>query len=132
MAEAGVGDVFSLDSGEVIKLMSFVHGSLPKTPDEKLAAFEELEKLEAVDLIKTVVKVNFGKTEKAEAELAVAKLKEIGIEAQTDETVHPQTLAAFARELLADGKEIDLEVLGLYAGTTTKITYPKPAKTKGF
>ena len=44
-------------------------------------------------------------------------------ESKTD--VHAKTLQAFAKERLKDGKKIDLEALGLYAGTTAKITAPK-------
>ena len=38
------------------------------------------------------------------------------------ESVHPQTLAAFAREKLKAGEEVPLDLLGLYAGRQAKVT----------
>lgn len=125
MAEAGCGDVFSLDTGEIIKLSQYVSGSLPKDPEGRQKAFEALEEMEAGGLIKTEVKISFGKGEDENAKEAVGILELNGFTPECEKGVHSQTLAAFAREKLRDGEDIDLSVLGLTTGQTTKVTYPK-------
>ena len=54
--------------------------------------------------------------------MAAEALSEMGVPFIDAETVHPMTLAAFAREKLKGGEEVPIESLGLYAGRQAKIT----------
>lgn len=125
MAEVGISEFKHSVSGAKIRIEDFVAGSLPKEPEKKQAAIEELTRANAVDLIKTVVTLTFDKKQHNEALSIVAELRERGYEPEVSNGVHPQTLMAFGRECLRNGINISLELLGLYAGKTTKVTWPK-------
>jgi PIN domain nuclease of toxin-antitoxin system len=128
MSEAGIGDVFSLDSGHVITVSQFVSGTLPKDPEKRAAAIEKIDQVGGGALIKTQFALAFGKGEKEEADALVALLAKHGLYAEISEGVHPQSLQAFAREKLRNGEDMPLEELGLYAGTIAKIKAPKVSK----
>lgn len=125
MASAGVGSLFSLDTGEVFEITERIFGGLPKGAGERIEAIQELERLEAEDLIKVDLKTKFNKGEREQAEEAALALRKMGLEVEVDESVHPQTLWSFVREALRDGTEIDTEKLGVFVGQTTKIKRPK-------
>lgn len=123
MAAVGMGD-FSLADGSKISVKDFVSGTLNKSPD-KDKALEWIESNGGESLIKTEVKMAFGKGEDNRAKNAVGMLTEQGYEVESDKTVHPQTLASFAREKMAAGDDIPLEKLGLFAGRHAKIQLGK-------
>lgn len=128
MAEAGMGDTFSLDTGHKIKVLPFVNGSLPKEPDRREKAMQILEDLGGAALIKTLVEVTFPKGDKDNADIAVDYLEGLGYDVKADEGVHASSLKAFIKEKMADGSEVPLDSLGLYAGSAAKITPPKESK----
>lgn len=107
-------------NGYDIKLQPIVSGSLPKEPAKRSAAISWLEQHEGGELIKTEVKLSFGRSEHQDALKLAKSLKEKGLEPLVESGVHAQTLCAFARERIANGEEIDTEVLGLYTGKVVK------------
>lgn len=128
MAEAGVGDIFSLASGHIIKLGQFVSGSLPKEEDKRKVAMLVLEQHGGGALIKTEIGLTFGKGDVDEANKLAERLRANGYEPQVKQDVNAMSLQAFAREKLREGEELPLETLGLFAGTVAKITAPKEKK----
>lgn len=125
MAEAGIGDVFSMDTGHVIKLKQFVSGSLPKEAEKRDLAMKVLTQYGGAALIKTAVEMQFGKGESHEAQKVAAELRAEGYAVDVKEDVHAMSLQAFAREKLREGEDLPLETLGLFAGTTADIKEPK-------
>lgn len=108
----------------------FVSGSLPneENPIARENAIEWLVAHDAGSLIKTEVKAEFGRGGHNEALELKANLEEQGYATTIKTGVHAQTLAAWARERLRNGDEIDTEVLGLYTGKVAKFTKVKEKK----
>lgn len=129
MSEIGF-KTFTLEDGTEVKIGDVVSGSLPKDEERKSKALFWLEQNEGASLIKGRVELLFGKGEENQAIKLVAQLRKRGFEVHYDRTVHPQTLAAFARELLRDGQDVPFEMLGLYTGKLAKFELPKEHKNE--
>lgn len=125
MAEAGIGDLFSMDTGHMIKLKQFVVGSIPKEGEERDLAMKVLAQHGGAALIKTALSMSFDKGQAHEAQQLVTQLVSNGYEVGVKEDVNAMSLQAFAREKLRNGEELPLETLGLFAGTTAEIKEPK-------
>lgn len=119
MAELGF-DALKFE-GKTVSIETFVSGSLPADPERRKAALAWLMDNGGSDLIKTTVEVQFGKKEHNIALDTAGKLKEAGLDPSVEETVHAQSLGAFARERIRNGDPIDTEVLGLFTGRVAKI-----------
>lgn len=119
MAECQMED-FTINGTKII-VENLVSGSLPKEPEKRAAAIQWLEANEAGGLIKTVVEVEFGKSQHNEAVAVFEDLKKAGHAVTTESSIHPQTLCAFVRERLDNGKPIDTELLGVFSGKICKI-----------
>lgn len=102
--------------GWAVKINDFVSGSLPKDAERRVAALRWLEDNDASGLIKTEVKLAFGKSQHNEALSLAAALESDGHAPTIESGVHAQTLLAFARQRIKDGDPIDCDVLGLYVG----------------
>lgn len=126
MAELGVENITR--NGIKLSVHDFVSGSLPKEEDKRKAAIAWLEAHDGGGLIKTNIELVFGREFRDEATELVRSLTEQGHNPVVDEGVHSSTLQSYARERLKSGAEIDTELLGLYTGTTVKITLPKSKK----
>jgi len=109
-------------AGWEVKLTEFVSGSLPKDPAARQKALDWLESHDGGELIKTDVKLSFAKSQHNEALSVAGGLAEEGYAPIVESGVHAQTLQKYARDRIADGDEIDFEVLGLYAGRVAKAT----------
>lgn len=132
MDSAGMAN-FELVDGSEITIKDFINGSLPnaeKKPEERKAAIAWLMKNGGKGIIKTKFVSEFGVGQEklvAAFEKLITKAK---FAAKKDVVVHPQTLYAFVRELLEDGKKVPIEKLGLYAGRAAKINLSDKAATK--
>jgi len=116
MAEIGL-ESFTLDTGQKVEVKPIVAGSIPKKNLEEALAW--LTKNGHAGLIKTSIELSFDRDDRAKALKVLAALKEQGLEPSIDESVHAQTLGAWARELIKQGKsekELPLDLLGLYVG----------------
>jgi hypothetical protein len=118
MAELGMEEV--TQRGWKIKVGEFVSGSLPKDEQAKQRAIDWLIEHDAGELIKTKLSVDFSRSQHNEALSLAHEIEQQGFAPNVDSTVHPQTLAAFARERLKNGEPLDTEVLGLYTGRVAK------------
>lgn len=124
LAKAGVGGM-TLTDGTQVEVADFVAGSLPKDAARRDRAIAELAETGGEALIKTRVVVEFPRSGHNEALSLRAELEAQGYLATAASDVHPQTLAAFAREKLKNGEPINAEALGLFVGRTTKIKAPR-------
>lgn len=116
---------FSVTGGISVSLNSFMNGSLPKDPVKRTEALNWLEKNGAKDLIKTEFELALGRGQLKDAKALRVALKKLGLTYKSSEGVHAQSLYAFARERMKKGKELPLELLGIYSGTVAKIDIPK-------
>ena len=72
-------------------------------------------------IIKNDVTVSFGKGEDNIAGDVVGLLQEKGFDPKTKTHVHAQTLKAFVKERITEGKPIDLDLFGAYSMNTAEI-----------
>lgn len=72
-------------------------------------------------IVKRELSLKFGKGEEQRAAEAVDTLREHNFTPTDKMSVHPQTLGALVRELLAEGKEIPMDLLGVYVQPLVKI-----------
>lgn len=115
-------------AGVKIEISEFVNGTLPKTPEAREAAIQWLKDNGGASIIKTELKATLGLGEHNLAGEIRAKFEELGVTFSEDKGVHPQTLAAFGRERLKQGKELPAETLGLSVGSQAKVTLKDGSK----
>lgn len=119
MASAGLASI-KLDDGATIKVDDFCSGSLPKDADKRALAIDWLVKNDGEGIIKANVTLSFAKAEFNNAKAVAERLREDGYEPELVESVHPQTYAAFGRELIREGKTVP-DFLGLFIGRVAKV-----------
>ena len=121
MEEIGMAD-FRTITGLRVVLDQNIRASVPKNFREQAWAWMRANGNAA--LIKRKVIVEFGKGEDDKAQkLAEALIKDYDL--VTDESgVHPSTLAAFVRDQLAKGKDVPLDVFGVFKQRVSKIQRP--------
>lgn len=127
MAEANISE-FKLEDGSKIAVRDFIIGSLPKDDEARIKALAWVEDHDGAELIRTQVSMKFGVKEHNVALDLAEQLRERGYDVTTDHGIHPQSLYAWARELLRDGKDVDFELLGLTPGRKAFITAPRAKK----
>ena len=98
--------------GAKVTLKPVISASIPK--DRKDEAFAWLRQRGYDGIIKNDVTCSFGKGQDRQAETAVKALTAAGFSPETKTHVHPQTLKAFVRESLEDGRDIDLNLFGAF------------------
>lgn len=107
--------------GWSLELTDFVSGSLPKDDAKRIAALEWLSDNGGDGLITTDLSLTFGKNQHNEALALADDLRNAGHEVEVKSGVHAQTLMAFGRELLRNGKDFEPETIGLYVGKMVKL-----------
>lgn len=112
-------------NGWEVTISDFISGSLPKEEDKREAALRWLEDNGAGGLIKTEIDIQFGRGEKEAAEALFKSLSDSNLSPTMQTGVHAQTLAAFARERIKNGEDIDTDMLGLYTGRVAKFKQVK-------
>lgn len=122
MAAAGTSS-FTTTKGVKISIKEVLTGTLPKDESKRAVALHWIENNGGKSIIKSELVAEF---EKGSGNLerknrAAEALAELGVAFQDKETIHPQTLCAFAREKMRNGEEVPTEMLGLYAGRMAKI-----------
>lgn len=120
MAALGM-ETFTLSDGTKIKVTDYVSGSLNKATDREWA-LEWVAEHGGEGTIKNNVSMSFDRNEHNLALSVAEDLRQQGFEVSLLSDIHPQTLAAFAREKLAEGEDIPLDQLGLFAGRRAKIS----------
>jgi hypothetical protein len=105
-----------------VKLTEKLFGSIPVASREE--AMEWLEANGHGDIVKRQILIEFGKDEEKWARefIAECRARDKKLNMQVKRTVHPQTLQAWCREMVADGEDFDMELFGVYFRKWTKIT----------
>lgn len=106
-------DGYQVTRGEVIRA-SISQENMPK-------AAEWLQANGQGAIIKREISLKFGKGEEDKAAEAVGALREHHFAPVDKMSVHPQTLGSVVRELLEAGKEIPMDVLGVYVQPLVKV-----------
>lgn len=122
MREAGQTLLRTVD-GETVELTETLHASIPAA--NLPGALSWLLEHGQAAIIKRKMELAFGKDEAEKADRALAIILEAGYTPKDTQSVHPQTLAAAIRELLAAGVDVPLELLGAHVRSIAKV---KPAK----
>jgi len=125
--ELGYSDL-RLSDGRRLEMKSTVRASIPtesgiaRTKDvfkqremhqRRLNALAWLREHDLGDLIKNEIAVQFSRGQEDEAADLYNELEAKGLNASQDSTVNSQTLSAQVKELLAQGEDVPLEVLGV-------------------
>lgn len=108
---------FKLATGQTVVVKPIVAGSIPAS--DPLPALTWLRDHGHGGLIKRNIAVALERGKDKLGDKVIAQLKKLGVDVTTKDTVHPQTLGAWAREMLADpdkAKGLPLDVLGIYVG----------------
>jgi hypothetical protein len=98
------------------------------TEENKPAAFGWLEETGNDGIIKNEIKLPFGKGQDEEAKVAAKILTDNGFSFTNSRSVHPQTLRAFVRQQLADGRPIPTDVFSIHVKKVSKIELPRKRK----
>jgi hypothetical protein len=125
MAAAGTSN-FTTDKGVKVSIKEILNGTLPKDPAMRTAALKWLEEHEGRSIIKGTITAEFerGEDNSEKRNRAAEALSALSVNFVEQEGVHPQTLAAYARERIKNGEEVPLDLLGLYSGRMAKIVIP--------
>lgn len=117
---------FVLEDGTKVKVKPFYAASIPE--DRKEEAFDWMKERDFDGMIKADIKVQFGK---GEFELAQEFLQYVrgwnqkSIEPEYKEHVHWQTLRKFVQEQIEGGKELPLDLFGVFVGRKAEMKEPK-------
>jgi hypothetical protein len=125
MQELGLTDL-ELDDGARISVGLEVYCAIPAT--ERARAFEWLEEHDFGGLIKTEVKLPFGRgaEETAALQRLVLLLQQNDFDFEAKQDVHPQTLKAWLKEQLREGRsDLPLQLFGARPVTLAKVKLPK-------
>ena len=117
MAQAGV-QAITLPTGEKISVKNDVAASMPK--DERYPeALDWLMTNGYADVIKNEFKVNFGKGEEKSAQTFSEQLRVMGLLSKSSQhvSVHPATLKSLIKERMEAGKDVPMEMFGVFPVT---------------
>jgi hypothetical protein len=121
--------VFVIAEGDYVNTQfasgQFVSGSLPKAEPQRSAAVKHLEEIQGQDLIKDTLTVDIPKRKGNAVHELMSMIEKSGFNCVRESKVHAGSLAALAREKLKNGENFSPELLGLFVGTSIKITFPK-------
>lgn len=131
MTTAGL-KTFTTVEGIKVDVKDIIAASVPKERTE--LANQWLRDHGHGGLIKTVVKVQFGRGDEAKAQQVMKGLKDQGYDFHHESAVHYQTLQAWAKERLALEAKGEVpkadcvpeDLFGIWQGKRTKLTYTFP------
>lgn len=106
-------DGYEIERSEVVRA-SISAGNMPQATAWLIANGQGA-------IVKRELTLKFGKGEEQRAAEAVDTLREHSFTPTDKMSVHPQTLAAMVREKLAEGKELPMDLLGVYIQPLVKI-----------
>ena len=120
MDMAGVAE-FTTSDGLKLKVSETIRGSIPQATAGE--AFRWLEENNYGHLIKREFKIEFGRDEERWAAEFEAELKQRSrpLRHEIKRAVHPQTLGAFVRGLLEEGRDVPMDLLGVFRQRRTKV-----------
>jgi hypothetical protein len=122
----GLGmEEFSTRSGLRIKVAEAIRASIPKARQKE--AVDWLDDHGYENLVKREFNILFGKEEEAWANRFAADLakRKHQLNVKQDASVHNRTLVAFVKEQLEEGKELPLDLFGVFRQRYAKIEVRK-------
>jgi len=124
MRELGLSEM-TLTNGLKVTVTEEVTASI--TEERRAAAHEWLRTHNFAGIIKVLVTVPFGRGEEAEAAELAAQIRaeHEGHEVNLSETVHPQTLKAFVKEQVQDGRPLPFDLFGVHPYSRAKVVAPR-------
>lgn len=111
---------FATADGLKIKVKENIRASISKA--NQADAFAWLREHGHDALIKRKIVLEFGKGEDAEAAAALEALQEQELLIGDNASVHTQTLAKFVREMLENGQDVPMELLGVHRQRVSAVT----------
>jgi hypothetical protein len=105
---------FKMSDGSTIDVKPFYSASIKE--ENRALAYQWLRDNGYDDIIKNTVSVRFGRNEDKLCETLINLLRQQNYPVEQTEKIEPQTLKAWAREMVERGVEIPTETFGLYVG----------------
>lgn len=122
LANFGLSEIKLLD-GSKVTVKDDVYAGI--TEENREAAFSWLSGTGNEGIIKNEVKLPFGKGQDAEAKQLIDILNDRGYSFTNSRGVHPQTLRAFVRKQLEEGKPIPMDVFSVHIKKVASIKLAK-------
>jgi len=110
---------FTMADGSTIEIKPFYGASIKE--ENRAVAYEWLRKNGYDDIIKNTVSVRFGRNEDKLCETLINQLREQNYPVEQTEKIEPQTLKAWAKEMVERGVEFPTETFGLFTGQKATI-----------
>ena len=117
-SEVGLSEL-KLSDGRKIKVSEYYRAAIKV--ENREAAYAWMRNNGFGDLVKNQVTCSFGRNEDEKASSLISDLNEKGLEPAQREWVEPSTLRAFVREQYEAGRELPMDLLGVYIGHKTTI-----------
>lgn len=114
MSQFVTEDGFSIEVGEKI------HANISEDRNKK--AIEWLDEHDCDKLVKRNLLIAFEKEDLDKLQALEADLQEQGFQTERTQTVHPRTLAAWVKERLTKGDELDMALFGVHIKPFSKAT----------
>lgn len=105
---------FVMADGSTIDVKPFYSASIKD--ENRAVAYQWLRDNGYDDIIKNTVSVRFGRNEDKLCETLINSLRQQNYPVEQTEKIEPQTLKAWAREMVERGQEIPTETFSLYVG----------------
>jgi hypothetical protein len=105
---------FTMADGSTIEIKPFYGASIKE--ENRAVAYEWLRKNGYDDIIKNTISVRFGRNEDKLCESLINQLREQNYPVEQTEKIEPQTLKAWAKEMVERGVEFPTETFGLFTG----------------
>lgn len=112
-----------LPDGTKVDLDSAVQTSL--SAEKKPAAYTWLREHGHEDVIKSKLSIAFAKGDTERVDATRAALEELQVPFELQDDVHASTYKALIRELMGNGEQLPLDVLGVFIVEQAKVTFPK-------
>ena len=122
MAEAGQERLRTID-GDDLAIKESVNASIPVA--RVAEAIEWLDRHNQGALVKRELKLMFGMGDRDEGDRVIKMLVGEGLVPSDKQFVHPQSLAAAVREMLALGVNVPLYLLGVHVRKRVEVKEPK-------
>ncbi len=134
MSEAKTSSFTDGPTGISVKLEKHISAKWPNAieePTKNLAALTFLKSEKAEDLLKCLLKAQFGKKEAALAQEFFKDILKTGkATVQFEKGVHGTTLTKWVRERIEAGKKVPMEVFDVSVFTRASVKPPKEKKAK--
>jgi len=105
---------FKMADGSTIDVKPYYSASIKE--ENRAVAFQWLRDRGYDDIIKNIVSVRFGRNEDQLCNNLINLLREQNYPVDQTEKIEPQTLKAFAKEMVERGVELPTEIFALYVG----------------